>query len=381
MFSWARVGLAQMRHRGYRNTISGDQNDVYFFPSKVNRIELDLSRPSTSLYSAIVDNFRRIVGLRRAIIASRAPVVISFIGITNILVVFASLLLKKRIVVSERNNPESQPINILWKLLRRITYPLADKVVTNNVRSLPYLSKFVGPSKLMYIPNNGAVKFADEFFVKRNPKKIVLAVGRLHPQKAFEVAIDAFAQSLLPQKDWQLVIIGEGDQRISLEEQARRLNLSNHILLPGFKHDIASWYSEAACLLVTSKYEGTPNVVLEALFCGVPVIVSGQAGDAPLLIDKLGFGTTVEGVSARDFALALDNFVQNKWGQSTISSSAKKILDEEFNDDKIFAKWRDSSCFQPNGVGKTLGDLPEKLDIKVAVNPYGLGFCSYPKQI
>ena len=55
----------------------------------------------------------------------------------------------------------------------------------------------------------------------------------------------------------------------------------------------------------------------EALFCGVPVIVSGQAGDAPLLINKLGFGTTVEGESARDFALALDKFVQNKCGQST----------------------------------------------------------------
>ena len=98
----------------------------------------------------------------------------------------------------------------------------------------------------------------------------------------------------------------------------------------------------AACLLVTSKYEGTPNVVLEALFCGVPVIVSGQAGDAPLIIDKLGFGTTVEGVSAQDFALALDKFVQKKYGQSSIPSSATKILNEEFNDDKIFAKWRET---------------------------------------
>ena len=128
---------------------------------------------------------------------------------------------------------------------------------------------------------------------------MVLAVGRLHPQKAFDITIDAFAQSSLAQKDWRLVIIGEGDQRKSLEEKARRLNLENQIFLPGFKPNIASWYQDAACLLVTSKYEGTPNVVLEALFCGVPVIVSGQAGDAPLLIDKLGFGTTVEGVSPR----------------------------------------------------------------------------------
>ena len=223
-------------------TISGDQNDVYFFPSKVNRIELDLSRPSTSLYYAIIDNIRRIVGLRRAIIASRAPVVVSFIGITNILVVFASILLKKRIVVSERNDPARQPINIFWKLLRRITYPLADKVVTNNKRSMPYLSRFVGSRKLLYIPNNGAVKFADQVCFDRKPNKMVLAVGRLHPQKAFDITIDAFAQSSLAQKDWRLVIIGEGDQRKSLEEKARRLNLENQIFLPGFKPNIASWY-------------------------------------------------------------------------------------------------------------------------------------------
>ena len=189
------------------------------------------------------------MGLRRAIIASRAPVVVSFIGITNILVVFASLLLRKRIVVSERNDPARQPINIFWKLLRRITYPLADKVVTNNRGSMPYLGRFVGSCKLIYIPNNGAVKFADDVFSDRKPNKTVLAVGRLHPQKAFDITIDAFAKSSLAQQDWRLVIIGEGDQRKSLEEKARQLNLENHIFcqvlspisLHGIKMRLVYW--------------------------------------------------------------------------------------------------------------------------------------------
>ena len=328
-------------------TISGNDKDVYLFPLKVKRIALDLALPSTSLLSAISKNIKRVMGLRRAIIASQAPVVLSFIGATNILVVFASLLLGKRVVVSERNDPASQPIDIVWKLLRWVTYPLANKVVTNNRKSMSYLIKFVGSQNLIYIPNNGSVQFADEVFIKKKPKKIVLAVGRLHPQKAFDVAVDAFSQSSLPEKDWRLVILGEGNQRTLLEEQARRLKLANHILLPGFKPDIAPWYKDAACLLVTSKYEGTPNVVLEAAYCGVPVIVSGQAGDAPLIIDKLGFGITVETGSAEDFASALDRFVQSERNQFAAYTHVKKILSEEFNDDAIFAKWNEI-LFIPN---------------------------------
>ena len=255
---------------------------------------------------------------------------------------------------------------------------LADKVVTNNKRSMRYLSKFVEARKLIYIPNNGAVKFVNEVAIK--PDKIVLGVGRLHPQKAFDVAIDAFAQSSLPQKDWRLVIIGEGDQRARLEEQARNLNLENHILLPGFKPDIASCYVNAACLLVTSKYEGTPNVVLEALFLGLPVIVSGQAGDAPILIDKLGLGTTVESGASQDFALALDRFVQNGCGQLTSPSSAKSFLIRNLMTIRFLQSGAAFFSFQNIGVEGMSGNWSPGLDLKVAVNPNGLGFCLCPKQ-
>ena len=83
-------------------TISADRKDVYSLPPEVKRIELDLARPSTSFHSAVTNNIRRMVRLRRAIITSQATVVLSLIGVTNILVVFASLLLGKRIVSVEK---------------------------------------------------------------------------------------------------------------------------------------------------------------------------------------------------------------------------------------------------------------------------------------
>lgn len=102
-----------------------------------------------------------------------------------------------------------------------------------------------------------------------------VAAGRLNNQKGFDRLID-----ILPriQGDWHLTILGEGEERAALAAQIEKLNLQSRVSLPGFSPNPWPLYAAADALLLPSRCEGMPNVALESLCCGTPVIAMEEAG-------------------------------------------------------------------------------------------------------
>lgn len=102
-----------------------------------------------------------------------------------------------------------------------------------------------------------------------------VAAGRLHRQKGFDRLLD-----ILPHipGNWHLTILGEGEERAALTAQIARLNLQSRVSLPGFHPNPWPLYAGADALLLPSRCEGMPNVALESLCCGTPVIAMAEAG-------------------------------------------------------------------------------------------------------
>jgi glycosyltransferase involved in cell wall biosynthesis len=112
---------------------------------------------------------------------------------------------------------------------------------------------------------------------------VLVAVGRLAPQKGFDILIEALAR--LPE-DVRLVILGEGPQRAALQQQASRLGVAERLDLPGYCADPQAEIAAADCFVLASRFEGSPNALVEALATGVPVVATNCPYGPEEILDR-----------------------------------------------------------------------------------------------
>lgn len=116
--------------------------------------------------------------------------------------------------------------------------------------------------------------------------RVLVSVGRLHPQKGYDLLIEAIAPLLADQPGWQLLIVGEGPARFDLERQIREAGLEGRIHLPGYRDDVPSILAAADAFVLASRWEGMPNAVLEAMAAGLPVVATDVEGIDELIVDR-----------------------------------------------------------------------------------------------
>lgn len=105
----------------------------------------------------------------------------------------------------------------------------------------------------------------------------LVACGRLHSQKGFDRLIDTLVGADI-KHEWRLDILGEGEQREALQNQIQRYGLEDNVELRGLTQNPENYFAHADCVVMPSRYEGLPNVVLEALACGALVIATEESG-------------------------------------------------------------------------------------------------------
>lgn len=310
-------------------TLSGRDRDFHKLPPGVDRVALGLHAPSRSLPAAIHANFVRVRALRRAIRATGARLVMSFVGRTNVLAVLASNGQPWRLIVSERNDPARQSLGRAWDWLRRWAYPRAHLVTANSEGALSTLKRFVPAHRLAMLPNPLAVAhWAQVTTQARGPESnlggVVLAVGRLHRQKAPELLIAAFARLTAP--GWQLRFVGAGELLESLQAQCRQLGIQDRVEFSGVIADPREAYQQASVFALPSRHEGTPNALLEAMAAGLPCIVS-DASPGPL--EWVNDGETGRVVPVDDVAAlaqALGDLIDDPGARRTLGAAAARSV-------------------------------------------------------
>ena len=195
----------------------------------------------------------------------RPDLIVSFMESANVPAIAAALITRHsaRLIVSVRNNPSL--LRLHYRLIIPVVYRIPKLVVAPSEGVLEALRGIGLPdTRLAFIPSPAPTKHACRVRCRQpHPAPYILGVGRLHPQKGFERLVRAFAR--LDRPDLHLVILGDGQERSRLQNLSRDLAVGPRVHLPGPVTDVTVWYRHALCFVLSSRYEGWPNVLLEAM--------------------------------------------------------------------------------------------------------------------
>ncbi len=304
-------------------------NEEPFYPlsAEVEYIRLDIMKNTRGLVEKARYFAKRVHALQKLMQKHDPDVVVSFLSETNIIATVAAKLAKKPIVISERIAHGFLQLRYL-RVARQLVYPLADALVTQtegDKQNYSYLSN------VHVIPNPLPVLNCPDI-----PKeRIILGVGRLEEQKGFADLVEAFVQADL--SNWRLVIAGEGSQRERLERLIARLGADN-IELIGRQRDIWSWYARASVFAMTSRYEGFPNALLEAMACGCGCVsYDCPYGPAELLGE--GRGILLDADDKMGLASALRHLADDPQLCTDLGQKAQRYVQATYRIENIAKMW------------------------------------------
>lgn len=264
-------------------------------------------------YLPAVDARVRIVDLKSHRVLVSLPGLVRYLRLTrprsmlaamhhaNVIAILARLMsgVPTHVVVAERSTLSSismQSINLWRRLVLRLaglTYRLADGVTAVSNGSADALADVIGlPRERIQVIYNPidveqirarSLEPIDHPWLEPGQPPVILAVGRLAEAKDYPTLIRAFAR-LRQQRFVRLVILGEGELRAQLETQIQAAGLTEDVALPGFAENPFSWMRRASVFVLSSAWEGLPNVLMQAMACGTSVVSTDcQSGPAEIL--------------------------------------------------------------------------------------------------
>ncbi|MEX0382539.1 glycosyltransferase family 4 protein [Spiribacter sp. 1M153] len=335
--------VAEGHHVTLMPTFSGRGNCLYPLDE---RVRLDyLADRVGNRRQTLINKARRFTALRKAIRDIQPDVIVSFLTDVNVAAVLAAWGLKVPVVVSERTYPPALPLRRSLEALRRWVYPKATSVVVQTERGCSWLERYCPRAQGRVIPNPvfyplpaGEPRLEPARIIPP-PAKVILAVGRLGEEKGFAHLIQAFGELAPDRPDWHLVILGEGGERRQLETRRDGVGLSDRVHVPGRAGNPGDWYALADVYVMSSRFEGFPNTLLEAMAHGLPVVSFDCAtGPAEILREGVDGYLVPPEQGAEGLSRALAVLMDDESTRKTMGHAATDVR-ERFSPERVMAAW------------------------------------------
>jgi GalNAc-alpha-(1->4)-GalNAc-alpha-(1->3)-diNAcBac-PP-undecaprenol alpha-1,4-N-acetyl-D-galactosaminyltransferase len=346
--SWARSG-DQITLVSLESTAK----DFYMLESSVRRLALEmgyggkdwgefpsLSQRRCNWRGFVVNNVRRVKALRAVFRSCEFDVVLSFGDKINILTLLATLRLQLPVVVAEHNDPTKHSIGVTATWLRRLLYPRARTVVVLTQGIGAWAKRIVKPAAVRVIPNPLDEQFLGGFGSdgEKNGQS-VMAMGRMEPQKGFDLLLRAFAQCVDGHPGWSLRIFGQGNEQCHLRALADELGIGAKVQFNPVIKEPQKALRGSDLFVLSSRYEGFPMALLEAMACGLPVIsFDCKSGPAEMIRDGVN-GILVPPGDVRALANAMNRLMENEQERRRLGARAVEVA-ERFSLSRVNAMWK-----------------------------------------
>lgn len=242
-----------------------------------------------------------------------------------------------KIIAAVRNHPNSEFRSIIGKAIRDKYYKKADQIIVQDKHYIKYFKKNIR-SKIRVIPNYISEEFLKETNAKK--KKIIMTASRLEKQKNIPLLIKSFSNLNSKYKDYKLIIYGEGKQKSKIEKIIKKKKLNNRVIIKEPVNNIEKKLDEATLFILPSNYEGMPNILLEAMAKGLPVITTNSSEAIQTIINNKN-GIIVKKNNEKDMVKNIEYLLENKEIRQKISKEASKIKNK-YKKEKIIKEWKKS---------------------------------------
>ena len=223
------------------------------------------------------------------------------------------------------------------KLGRVLAGKYADKIITlTNEDRETFLENLDVKSKIDYIYNPTPYPNEKKSLCE---SKIAVAIGRLTAQKGFDKLLDIWKKIEKKNSEWELYIIGSGEDREKLLNQKESLNLKRVIFVENTKN-IKEYYEKASIYLMTSRFEGLPMTLIEAQSFGLPIISYDIKTGPKDIVNNAEDGYLIENDNQNEF---VNKFLELSKNGEKIRNFSQKAYEnsKRFKLDRIIEKWKE----------------------------------------
>ncbi len=311
--------------------------DAYKLEPKVKRLRVDdTNYKADNRFRKITRklSIARLRKLKKLIISEKPDIIISFLPEPSLRLMFLSKI-SRRIknvpkIISIRNDPEKEFSNPIIRGVMETLYKDADGMVYQTDDAKKFFEHIIKTKHQVIIQNPIDPTMLVEPKKDEQRKSIIISVGRLEEQKNQEMLVRAFASTLKKKEhSYLLKIYGEGSLRRHLQELIDELKISDRAFLMGQVNNVSEELNEAKIFVLSSRYEGMPNALIEAMAMGLPCISTDcPCGGPRSIIENGESGILVKNENQDELAYAICKLIDNKNMRDKFSKEALLIREK-----------------------------------------------------
>ena len=284
----------------------------------------------------IIDRILRYKAVRKLVLSNKPDVVLTMPEDTGIYAILALIGIGIPVFVSERNNPWIMPNVKISRLLRKVAYPFVKGIIFQTEKAKSFFPKHIQRKGVVLQNPVDATRIPMPY--KGERRKVIVGAGRLEKQKNFSLLISAYAEFAKEVPGYELYIYGEGKLRNQLKKEAEILEIADKVHLPGRKSNLLELLNDCSMFVLSSDFEGMPNVLIEAMCMGMPVIATDCPSGGPKQLIKnnvngllIPVGDKMAMVVAMKKCAEIEN-------QKRMATNAYKIK-QKLVGEEIFTEW------------------------------------------
>jgi len=312
-------------------------DNEYELPKGANRVISDLTKEEQK--GRLYNFFARVLKLHRIIRDTNADLLMTTIGKANFMAITCAVFTKTRVVVSVVADPKEEYPNRIMKILLQTLFGDADGIIMQTTDQRNFL-RYGLRQEATILPNAVSPIFVNDRFIGKREHNIFM-VGRMDDNKDQQLAIHAFAELSAKYPDAKLILIGDGPSRTELVELADKLCIADKVVFTGIVSDVPDRLHEAYAFVLTSKTEGMPNTLKEAMRLGIASISSDCPCGGPKDLISDGENGLLFAVGDKDgLREALDKLLADESYAEKLGQNAyDKML--SYRPETVNAKWNE----------------------------------------